>query len=143
MIKINFNSAMLDLRLMGAIAGIEVAEDLALKKAGKHLMEEMKRTIYEETEDWVPLHPLTVMLKGHDKILIDTSEMIESIKWKKRGDYVTIGVHDNAPNDRATIALIHEHGNEDVPARPFIIPTWEREKKHVERNFKIGIESVI
>lgn len=140
MLKINFNTIALDMKLVSAMAGIETAEDLALGMAGKHLDREMKRTIFDETENWEPLHPMTVALKGHSDILLDTDDMVESIDWKKKGKYVTIGVHDDAGSKNVVKALVHEHGNEHVPERSFIMSTWDREKKEVKYLFGIVLE---
>ena len=140
MLKINFSSVLLDMKLVSAMAGIETAEDLALGMAGKHLAREMQRTIFDETENWEPLHPMTVKLKGHSDILLDTDDMVESIAWKKKGNYVTIGVHDDAGSKNVVKALVHEHGNEHVPERAFIMPTWDREKKHVETLFGVALK---
>lgn len=143
MLKIDFNSVVLDMKLVSAIVGIETAEDLALGMAGKHLEEEMQRTIFDETEDWEPLHPVTIELKGNDDILIDTGDMVESIDWKKKGNYVTVGVHDDAGRKNVVKALVHEHGNEHVPERSFIMPTWDREKKYVKTLFGVSLKSGI
>jgi len=143
MLNINFRKTALDMKLVSAIASIKTAEDLALGMAGKHLADEMQRTIYDQTESWAPLSDITIALKGHDKILIDDNKMVESIEWKKKGKYVTIGVHNDAPDNRALIALVHEHGNEHVPERPFIMPTWYREKKYVESLFGVMLKKSV
>ena len=143
MLNIDFNSVVLDMKLVSALAGIKTAEDLALGMAGKHLEREMKRTIYDETENWEPLHPVTIKLKGNDDILLDTDDMVESIDWKKKGNYVTIGVHDDAGSKNVVKALVHEHGNEHVPERAFIMPTWDREKKHVKTLFGVMLKKSV
>ncbi len=143
MLSINFSKIALDMKLVSAMASIKTAEDLALGMAGKHLADEMQRTIFDQTESWEPLSPITIALKGHDDILIDTEDMVESIEWKKKGKYVTIGIHSDAPNNRALIALVHEHGNENIPERPFIMPTWYREKKHVETLFGVALKKSV
>ena len=143
MLKVSFSSLALDMKLVSAMAGIKTAEDLALGMAGKHLAREMKRTINDETESWAPLHPTTIALKGNDKMLVETDDMVDSIDWKKKGNSVTIGVHDDAPNDRAMIALVHEEGNEHIPSRSFIMPTWDREKNRVKGLFGVALKSGI
>lgn len=143
MLKINFNSVALDMKLVSAMAGINTAEDLALGMAGKHLAKEMKRTIYDQTENWAPLHPVTIALKGHNMKLLDENDMVESIDWKKKGNYVTIGVHDDAGDKNVVKALVHEHGNEHVPERSFIMPTWDREKKHVKTLFGVMLKKAV
>ena len=130
MLKINFGSAK-SLKKLGLIASaIKIVEEKAKATAGEHLVKEMKRTIEDETENWAPLSPATISAKGHDKKLIETSQMIDSIEWRDEGKYITVGVHEDAPNNRHQIALVHEYGAPDagIPARPFVHPTWEREK---------------
>jgi len=143
MLKINFNSVLLDMKLVASLASIKTADDLALGMAGKHLADEMQKTIYDETENWPALSPITIKIKGNDAKLLDTNEMVKSIEWRKDGNSVTIGIHDDAPNDRAMIALVHEHGNEHVPSRPFIMPTWDREKNYVKVLFGVALKSAV
>ena len=131
------------MKLVSALASIKTAEDLALGMAGKHLADEMQRTIFDGTENWEPLHPVTIALKGHDDILLDSDDMVESINWKKKGNYVTIGVHDDAGTKNVIKALVHEHGNEHVPERAFIMPTWDREKKHVKTLFGVMLKKSV
>ena len=75
MLNIDFNKVVLDMKLVSALASIKTAEDLALGMAGKHLADEMQRTIFDGTENWEPLHPVTIALKGHDDILLPRCEL--------------------------------------------------------------------
>jgi hypothetical protein len=143
MLKINFNSVALDMKLVSAMAGIKTAEDLALGMAGKHLAKEMQRTIKDQTENWTRLDDVTISLKGHDMKLLENGEMVSAIDWKKKGNYVTIGVHDDAGDKNVVKALVHEHGNEHVPERSFIMPTWDREKKHVKTLFGVMLKKAV
>jgi hypothetical protein len=138
MIKINLKGGKKFLAKMAArVAAIEAAEEIATRKAGDKLVKEMQRTIDDETEPWPSLSPNTIWRKGHDKMLIETRLMRDSIEWRQDGNTITVGVHADAPEDRALVALIQEHGAPDagIPARPFIQPTWEREKKGIIRLF--------
>lgn len=62
------------------------------------------------------LHPLTIALKGHDKPLLDTEEMRNSVTWKKVGILVWfVGVlrgqkHKGSGKDMTELAGIHEFG---------------------------------
>jgi len=138
MIKINLGGKKKTLaKLAAKIAAIEAAEKVAIGIAGDKLVKEMQRTIDEETEPWPALSPSTISKKGHDKMLVETRQMRDSIEWRKSGKTVTVGIHSDAPDNRAMIALIHEHGAPEagIPARPFIYPTWDREKKGIIRLF--------
>jgi len=145
MLKIKFGSAKALSKLSAEIAALKAGEKAANEIAGKRLAEEMKRTIDEDLESWPALSPITIALKGNDKILIDTSTMRDSITYKTEGKYVTVGVHSDAPNDRARIALIHEHGapEANIPARPFIYPTWEREKGNILALFELTLKKAL
>ena len=130
MIKIGFHSKNLAENLAGDITEIALIQELALNDLGKKLEKEMKRGIDEEI-GMEPLSLMTIDRKGHSKILIDTGQMYDSIEWREDGRNITVGVHDDAPNDRAKIALTHEFGDpaRGIPARPFIWPAWERKKR--------------
>lgn len=117
-------------KLAETIAILKASEEIAKKVAGKKLESEMKRTIDEELVDWPPLSSMTISIKGHSKPLIDSGKMRNSIEYRDEGSYITVGVHSDAPENRALIALVHEHGapEQHIPPRPFIQPTWDREK---------------
>lgn len=133
MIKINLGLSAILAKLEAEAIALKAAEEATIGSVGEHLVKEMVRTIDDNTESWEPLSPRTIELKGHDKILIDSSEMRDSIEWRRvDGGDITVGIHSDAPEDRNLVALAHEHGvpENNLPARPFIIPTWEREKKN-------------
>jgi phage gpG-like protein len=54
-------------------------------------------------------------------------------------------VHEDAPNNRSLIALIHEHGAPDanIPARPFMQPTWDREKRETIKVFDRSLKKFL
>jgi len=133
MIKVKFSGRKAFSKLAKTIAALKAGEEVAKEVAGRKLESEMKRTIDEELGDWPVLSPVTISRKGHSKILIESGAMRDSIEYRDHGKYITVGVHEDAPDDRAAIALVHEYGAPDanIPARPFIQPTWEREKKGI------------
>jgi phage gpG-like protein len=142
MLKIKFGSAKALSKISAEIDALKAGEQAANEIAGQRLADEMKRTIDEELEPWPALSARTVALKGHDKPLIEDGTMRDSITYKNEGKYVTVGVHNDAPQDRAKIALIHEHGAPEagIPARPFIWPTWEREKGNILKLFELTLK---
>jgi phage gpG-like protein len=142
MLKIKFGSAKALSKISAEIAALKAGEQAANEVAGQRLADEMKRTIDEELEPWPALSPRTIALKGHDKVLIEDRTMRDSITYKTDGKYVTVGVHDDAPKDRGKIALIHEHGAPEagIPARPFVQPTWDREKGNILALFELTLK---
>lgn len=129
MITFTMSSKPILIKLTELLFIIEVIDKELSDVIGEHMVKEMKRTIDEDTEKWPELALRTIELKGHSKKLIDTGSMYNSIEYRNMRDYVSIGIHADAPNDRARIALIHEHGDHTrgVPARPFLKPTLDRE----------------
>lgn len=121
------------------MAAIILAKKNADRAAGKALAKAMRDTITYQKEDWTPLSPTTILRRGPGSIgggrmLLDTGLMRKSIKYKLRGDSVTVGVHADAPDRRQKIAAIQEYGDPllNIPARPFINSTWNREKDRIE-----------
>jgi len=139
MIGIKFSSTNMLRKLVAMSAALKLGEGIALNNIGKELADEMKRTIDEELEDWTPLSPRTVSIKFHDTILLDDGTMYDSITWKRDGKHITVGVHEDAPANRGKIAAIHEHGSPEaaIPARPFVEPTWDREKKKLSTMYGV------
>jgi phage gpG-like protein len=145
MISVKFSGTKAFSKLAKTTASLKLGEEFAKEMAGKKLKAEMKRTIDKEMVNWPALSPVTVSRKGNDKILVETSEMRDSIDFKDHGKYITIGVHEDAPNNRSLIALIHEHGAPDanIPARPFIQPTWDREKREIIKVFDRSLKKFL
>jgi len=139
MIGIKFLSDKLIRKMAAITAALKLSEGVALDGVGKKLAGEMKRTIDEELESWPPLSPITISIKGDDKMLIDDGTMYDSITWKRDGKHITVGVHEDAPANRGKIAAIHEHGAPEaaIPARPFVEPTWDREKKKLSTMYGV------
>jgi hypothetical protein len=142
MINLKFGLAGLFAKLEAEAIALRMAEESARASVGAHLAKEMLRTIEENTESWEPLSDRTIAMKGHSRILIETGEMKDSIEWRKSGKNITIGVHSDAPNDRNLIALAHEYGvpENNMPARSFIMSTWEREKDNVGTLFSYNLK---
>ena len=133
MISFHMNNKPLLFKLAELIIIFKFIDKELSDMIGEHMLKEMKRTIDEDTENWPELSQRTIELKGHDKKLLDTMSMYNSIEYRDKGAYISIGIHADAPNDRARIALIHEHGDHTrgVPARPFLKPTLNREKVNI------------
>ena len=129
-------------KLAAALAKIKLLDKIVLEHAGTKLKSGMQHTIDAQTEPWVPLSPVTIARKGHSDILLDTHVMRDSIESRYHGGTVTIGIHADAPNNRAYVAGLQEHGSPDtgLPARPFLMPTWEREKGGIMKLFKAELK---
>lgn len=62
---------------------------------------------------WAELSPVTIMRKGHNRILIQTGALRSSFRMSIRGDEVWIGTSDPK-------AIIHQFGQGRIPARPML-----------------------
>lgn len=93
----------------------------SLEKIGQMTVKEIKEIFDKEGPGWFPLAESTIKAKGHDKILIDTGLLKDSIKHRKEDDSVDIGVF---IEERAGIAVVHEFGSipRNIPPRPFLGP---------------------
>jgi hypothetical protein len=97
---------------------------------GENLAKAMQQTILTQSENWPPLSEQRIKEKGHSKALLDTFQLVNSIKAIYNGNSVEVGVHRNAPNNRGRIAATNEYGDPErrIPARPFVHSTWARER---------------
>jgi phage gpG-like protein len=96
-----------------------------MKSIGKNLEDEIKKKIATEKIP-PPLDPETVARKGHDRTLIETRELYDSIHYEvgENGDMTTllVGVFDPK---LAEIGAVHEFGSDTVPSRPFLRSTFD------------------
>ncbi len=120
---------------------IDTILEYALDKAGEYLADAMHDTIEYQHQSWIPLKPATIRRKGHDKILIDTGELMESIDHKQQEDFVKVGVF----GKRAYIGAVHEFGapSRNIPERSFIRSTFKDEKKKIEKMIEDTVKQSI
>lgn len=144
MLKVKFGSTKLLTKLALMTEGIEVANDTALENAGEMIVAGILETLDQQMVEGPALAQTTITLKGHNLKLLETYQMRDNVTWRKDGDNtITAGVHMDAPEKRGLIAKIHEHGNDHVPRRAFIEPTWERIKHDVLKQYDIELKAAM
>lgn len=80
---------------------------------------------------WKPLSPLTVELKGHSTILVDTQEMMRSVTVQGHRDAIErIASNELTFGTRDPKAAKHQYGI-GVPKRSFVGITRVRADKHI------------
>ncbi len=76
-------------RLLGKIGGsiyaLEMSTEQALNIMGLRMASDIQRTINRGRSDWEALKPATISRKDSTKALIDTRELLRSIKHRVRG----------------------------------------------------------
>ncbi len=114
------------------------------------LRDAMKRTIRDGRPEWPALKQATIDRKGSSKPLIDYGDLMQSPDYAKVGpDGYFVGVPRNAKKKRGeggkanlvNIAMVHEFGTKDgrIPMRPFIMPTFERQKASLTGEYREAI----
>lgn len=72
-------------KLGGSIYALELGTEQALNIMGLRMASDMQRTISKQPSVWDDLKPATIRAKASNKALIDTRELLRSIKHKTRG----------------------------------------------------------
>jgi hypothetical protein len=130
------------------------------------------REALNKREGWAPLHPLTKFLKKHDRQLIETGAMEDSIEAWNEGDTWLAGIPPSATNSEgrnlAEIANIHEYGAHvpvtnamrgffaangfplkastrflRIPERPFLRPAADRLESYGEDKLEELMETIL
>lgn len=91
----------------------------AAKDTYREMVNQWERGQTAQGEAWQPLHPRTIAEKGHDKILIDEGDMIDSAGYEVDSKNLTAEIY---VEDMPKIAY-HEFGTERIPRRPVLGPT--------------------
>jgi hypothetical protein len=131
MLKVKLENARLTKKLLAMGIAVEAADKVALAHAGENIVDGIHETLDKQMVEGPALATTTIQLKGHSLKLLETYQMRDSVEWRHTDDGVEAGVFPDAPNKRGLIAKIHEHGNDWVPKRAFVAPTWDRIKKDV------------
>lgn len=90
--------------------------------------------------DWEPLAPKTIALKGHDAILIEEGDLSTAFDDSVNQEQHQLTVSNSDPK-----AHIHEFGapDENIPARPFMEPAAEWvEKEGMDEHFEPTLNKV-
>ena len=69
-------------KLGGRIYALEIPVEQALEIVGLRMSSDIQRTITRQPPHWDPLKPATIARKASEKALIDTRELLRSIKHK-------------------------------------------------------------
>lgn len=72
-------------KLGGKIYALEMPIEQALEITGLRMASDMQRTITRQPSGWDPLKPATIARKASEKALIDTRELLRSIKHRVGG----------------------------------------------------------
>jgi len=72
-------------KLGGSLYALELTTEQVLNIVGLRMASDMQRTINKQPPTWETLKPATIARKASNKALIDTREMLKSIKHKVRG----------------------------------------------------------
>lgn len=129
--------------------------DKAVRKAAVFLAAKVRTGIRRQApggKPFTPLDPKTIKAKGSSKALIDLGDLMRSIKAQKvRPSTYVVGVHRSARSKSGVklvlIGKVHEEGfpsgaakategairssGVNIPARPYLQPTFERWKDKV------------
>lgn len=122
-----------------------------LNKDAEAIKQRMIDHIENQDLPWKPLSPITIKLKGHDKIYIETGELKESIgiiKIDGRIKYTLfVGwqkgqTHKASGNDINELMIWLEYGTSKMPARPLIRPVKEEMKSIVKKGVIESLASI-
>ena len=72
-------------KLGGSLYALELSTEQVLNIVGLRMASDMQRTISKQPSTWDDLKPATIARKGSAKALIDTRELLKSIKHRVRG----------------------------------------------------------
>lgn len=105
-----------------------------LQDSANDLKEAMQQYIRGQEGTWQPLAQATIDKKHDDTILIETGEMVDSIKVTPQGEDQYVISATGQRNQE--ILKYHEYGTSRMVARPVVRPVFEREKGNVKAECK-------
>lgn len=105
-----------------------------LQDSANDLKEAMQQYIKGQESNWQPLAQATIDKKHDDTILIETGEMVDSIKVTPQGEDQYVISATGQRNQE--ILKYHEYGTSRMVARPVVRPVFEREKGNVKAECK-------
>lgn len=105
-----------------------------LQDSANDLKEAMQQYIRGQEGNWQPLAQATIDKKHDDTILIETGEMVDSIKVTPQGEDQYVISATGQRNQE--ILKYHEYGTSRMVARPVVRPVFEKEKGNVKAECK-------
>lgn len=105
-----------------------------LQDSANDLKEAMQQYIKGQEGNWQPLAQATIDKKHDDTILIETGEMVDSIKVTPQGEDQYVISATGQRNQE--ILKYHEYGTSRMVARPVVRPVFEKEKGNVKAECK-------
>lgn len=105
-----------------------------LQDSANDLKEAMQQYIKGQEGNWQPLAQATIDKKHDDTILIETGEMVDSIKVTPQGEDQYVISATGQRNQE--ILKYHEYGTSRMVARPVVRPVFEREKGNIKAECK-------
>lgn len=135
MINIIINKGGILSQLAAARSNIKMEIRKATQQVGKHLKGKVQEAFDAGGPGWAPLASSTVATKGHATILIDTSKLRGTMKvniFSFAHGRLTPGSGGYSRGRSVTrVAIWHEGGTVNMPARPIFQPVAEREGQNV------------
>lgn len=106
-----------------------------LKEEAYDIKEEIQNSIKSQTGNWQSLAKATVENKGHNKILYETGQLVDSIDVQGSGDeYVVAPTGQHTHNiSNSELAILHEYGTSKMPPRPIFRPVYEKHRNEVPK----------
>ena len=112
---------------------IRGANRVTLMKVGLKAESIAVKHLRDQDLNWTPLRAQTIKSKvrrgGSNKTLINTTDYFQAITSYSDGSTAFAGVIKSAKNQDGTkittIAMVHEFGSGDIPARPLWRPTFK------------------
>lgn len=115
-------------------------------KDGELILERLRGHIDAQDLGWVALSPISVRIKGSEKIWVDTGTIynamtVQKFTFSKSQFSVFVGVpegvsHPGTSVSSATICMWLEEGTPRMPARPLFQPTFEEVERTIKSNWK-------
>lgn len=124
----------------------------ALDMNGEMIKDKMVKHIDAQDLNWTPLSPHTVVLKGNDKIYVETGSLrnglsVRTIRSPSNGYAVFIGASPYSRNVDGTklsdVMTYLEYGTSKIPARPLIRPTWNEVKSKVKADMRKTLRGIV
>jgi len=140
------------LMLQSLPAVISKGARAALEKDAKTIKETIVKHIKSQDLPWAPLSPITIKLKGHDTIYVDTGELRDSISitsqktgmltWSILIGWKPDAIHKDSGLPYAKLIMWLEFGTSKMPARPLIRPVEKELENIINKGMLASLRSI-